>query len=72
MTQIVVDGLLHCTYGPAIITESGDKWWYNKGNLHRENGPAIEHANGAQEWWIHGFRHRDVGPAVITPSKMEW
>ena len=59
------EGKAHRTDGPAIITSSGDKYWYKNGKKHRENGPAVEYANGARMWYLNDYLHREDGPAVI-------
>lgn len=48
----------HREDGPAIITNDGDRFWFNKsGKLHREDGPAVEWINGRKEYWINGSNY---------------
>ncbi|MDP2696092.1 MAG: hypothetical protein Q8O87_02455 [bacterium] len=56
--------MLHRDDGPAIETDSGDKYWYKNGMLHRKDGPAIEHADGSKWWYKNDKLHRRGGPAV--------
>jgi hypothetical protein len=71
-----VDGKLHRDPGadgedqPAVITETGVKWYYANGVIHRDGDkPAIEHPNGRLEWCVLGITHRDGDkPALITET----
>lgn len=48
-------GVLHRMDGPAIVTATGDKFYYTNGSLNRnKNLPAIEFSDGSAEWWTHG------------------
>lgn len=45
---------------PAVISPSGNKYWYKHGKLHRDNDlPAVIRSNGNQYWYKHGKLHRD-------------
>lgn len=63
----------HCVDGPAIVTASGNQYWYLDGKPHRANGPAVQDANGDCEWYFHGKRHRADGPAIVRHDGLqEW
>ena len=34
-------GLLHRDYGPAVIFQSGEHWWYQTGRRRRNDGPLL-------------------------------
>ena len=63
-SELLVLGLKHCPYGPAVEQADGSKYWYRNGQYHRDDGPAVEYANGYKAWWRNGQRHRDEGSAV--------
>lgn len=52
-------GQFHNKDGPAIITASNIKCWYQNGKRHRTDGPALEFISGYQEWWINGKCYED-------------
>jgi hypothetical protein len=39
---------------PALLMDSGTKFYYNHGWLHRLNGAAIIHDDGREEYFIEG------------------
>ena len=47
-------GEWHRENGPAIISERGDKYWYQNNRLHRTDGPAVEYSYGGKDWFING------------------
>ncbi len=49
---------------PAVITENGDRGWYQHGKLHRIGKPAIEHKDGGWEYFENCNPHRYGAPAV--------
>ena len=51
-----LNGELHRTDGPAVITSDGFEYWYLNGKLHRTDGPAIIHPNGTAKKYLKGFR----------------
>lgn len=51
--------------GPAIVYETGSKYWYRMGRIHRENGPAVIWQSGEKLWYKHGELHRTDGPAIV-------
>ena len=65
----------HNPFGPALITRSGNTYWYKHGQLHREDGPAIESNNGEKKYWIEGvqlteeeFEEEQLGPILEQPQ----
>jgi len=50
---------LHRKYGPAVIRDSGSKFWCQNGEYHREAGPAIEWCDSEREWYYYGHRAKD-------------
>ena len=68
---IYKDGLLHCTFGPAIRWPDGTKHWYQNGKMHRIGGPAMQIGKGGKRgksWYWNGLLHRTDGPAVDFPD----
>ena len=66
------EGKLHSTYGPALIFDNGDEFWYWHGQLHNANGPAVQREDEHIEYWIFGEKHREHDlPAVIRSSGTE-
>jgi hypothetical protein len=63
--QWMLNGKLHRTDGPALISMNRTRKWYINGMLHRTDGPAGIYADGTQAWFINGKLHRTDGPAVI-------
>ena len=60
---------------PAVIYDSGSKFWYKNGQYHRDNDlPAIIYANGTKCWYKNGQRHQSGDkPAVIYNDDIkEW
>ena len=53
-------GELHRIHGPAVISPSGNQYWYRNDKPHRTTGPAIELANGDKWWWLNG-KHSSGG-----------
>ena len=49
-------GQLHRVYGPAVVSPSGYRAWYQNGKLHRPDGPAIEYSDGGRAWYINGIK----------------
>ena len=49
-------GKYHNEHGPAVITESGNKYWFKSGLLHREDGPAIEYISGENKHYLNGLK----------------
>ena len=49
-----LDGQLHRTDGPALVTAEGDEHWYVEGRRHRADGPAIVTRNGAELFFVDG------------------
>ena len=47
-------GYLHRDEGPAVITRSGTKMWFQNGWLHRIGKPAVVYPNGNGYWYLHG------------------
>ena len=47
------NGIVHNENGPAIIFESGDKYWIVDGKFHNENGPA-KLINNIKYYFING------------------
>lgn len=45
-------GLFHREDGPALIYETGTKYWFKHGKRHREGGPAVEFHNGTNKWFL--------------------
>ena len=62
-----VNGLRHRLDGPAYITKTTTKWYYED-KLHREGGPALEETSGYKVWYHHGLPHRLDGPARIETN----
>lgn len=58
---------------PAIITNSGDKYWYKSGLLHRDDDlPAVMYVDRL-EWWVNGTRCRPNDlPAVVSGHHKIW
>jgi len=52
---------------PAIIRETGSKFWYKNGQPHRDGDePAIIYADGSKVWYKNGQSHREGDePAYI-------
>ena len=48
--------LLHNPYGPAIINEDGDKYYYIENKCHRLDGPAFISSDGDVEYYINDER----------------
>ena len=68
-----VNGIIHRTNIPSVISKNGDQGWFFEGNLHRLDGPAVENKNGYKAWYVHGVPHRLDGPALIFPEgRKEW
>lgn len=71
-----VKGVLHHAHDPALVTLSGDKYWYKDGVIHRDGGlPAIVKDGGKTQYWIEeGKYHRDGDkPAIIVKTgRQEW
>lgn len=67
------DGILHCTFAPAVEYPSGTQMWYEDGELHRTDAPAIITASGNKYWYFHGKLHRENGPAIeYADGSKEW
>lgn len=49
-------GKLHRENGPAVISESGTKYWFRHGRLHRTDGAAIEWNDGDKWFYLNGFK----------------
>ena len=48
-------GQMHRVHGPAVITLSGTRYWYQNNQLHRIHGPAIEtETDGYKRWFLNG------------------
>ena len=64
--QYYKDNKLHRLDGPAVIFESGLRWWFKEGKFHRTNGPAIYNTRerSTRIWFQEGKRHNTYGPAV--------
>jgi hypothetical protein len=74
-----LNGRLHRIDGPAVVTVTGTKIWYQHGVKHRSFGgidmyfPTVKYSNGNREWWYRGQRHRDGSPAIINADgHKEW
>ena len=66
-------GHKHRIHGPAVITSTGNRYWYQNGQLHRTDGPAIEGTDGSQFWYLNGQLHREDGPASISGNgRQRW
>ena len=50
----VVDGQLHCSDGPAILSADGTLQWWINGERHRADGPAIIWPSGYVRWYWKG------------------
>ena len=49
-------GQMHREDGPAVIRESGYKYWYKNGKQHRTDGPAVEYPkNSSDVWCLNGY-----------------
>ncbi len=49
------NGELHRKGNPALIEDSGSKFWCINGELHREDGPAIVWSTGRHEYYLNGI-----------------
>ena len=49
-----LEGKLHRTDGPALITREGDQHWYLHGRRHNAEGPAIVKADGRCLFFVDG------------------
>jgi hypothetical protein len=71
-----IKGSYHHASDPAVVTSTGDKYWYFEGVAHRDDGkPAILTDKGRSKYYIvHGKYHRDGGlPAIdIANGHQEW
>ena len=72
--------MLHRTDGPAMISNTNQKWYFNN-KVHRADGPAVIHNNGRVEWWWRGrqyldidewFNHSGIDPELFTLLKLEY
>lgn len=72
--QWTKNGELHCLKGPALTTNSGDRFWLQNGKLHRTDGPAVELANGIREYFINNVKYSSSksfqAAASLTESDM--
>jgi hypothetical protein len=72
----IYKGVLHNIRGPAVVTKSGNKYWYINGELHRDGDkPAVIQVNGNQMMWAkNGLYHRENGnPAIVWANgDREW
>jgi hypothetical protein len=72
---IYKNGLLHCTFGPALRWPDGTKHWYQNGKMHRIGGPAMQvgrGGKGGKAWYWNGMLHRTDGPATDFPKFKAW
>ena len=46
----------HRIHGPAVITSSGHKFWYQNGKRHRTDGPALIYPSGGKSWYLNNER----------------
>jgi hypothetical protein len=58
-----LDGKIHRDGAPALISNNGDRGWYQHGLLHRMDGPAVITTKGDQYWYINGV---DITQEVNT------
>ena len=47
----------HCETGPAVIWDSGSRFFFVNNKRHRINGAAIELCDGEKEYYIHGKQY---------------
>lgn len=61
-----LDGVLHRTYGPAVVDYNKNcVLYFWDGKLHRNDGPAVDYFYSDKLWYKHGKLHRENGPAVM-------
>lgn len=63
-----IHNILHCRYGPAVISLNGTKIWYYTGKIHRIDGPAIIYNNCNRERYQNGLLHREVNEHSRNPG----
>lgn len=54
---------------PAVIADSGNRYWLRHGKSHRDNGPAMVSAGKMRVWMKNGKPHRLDGPAIEDPDR---
>lgn len=50
----ILNGNLHRTDGPAIISSYGYQAWFINNKLHRSDGPAFIDSNGTKRYYLYG------------------
>lgn len=60
------EGRIHCEDGPAMIFESGTKFWYYNGIKHRYDGPAYIGSDGSKRWYLNGVEYSEKEYKIKT------